>query len=103
MMPKLALFVRLEAKPGKEAEDVADPRTVDRIVQEGLARFGRIDTLINNAGIFIAKPLVDYTEEGYASILATNLGGFFRITKRVAAVMLKQGSGHIGSTPLRPA
>jgi NAD(P)-dependent dehydrogenase (short-subunit alcohol dehydrogenase family) len=77
------------------AGDVADPKTADRIVQEALARFGRIDTLINNAGIFIAKPFVDYTEEDYASILATNLGGFFRLTKRVAAEMLKQGSGHI--------
>src|SRR6478735_2636289 len=77
------------------AGDVADPKTADRIVQEALARFGRIDTLINNAGIFIAKPFVDYTEEDYASILAINLGGFFRLTKRVAAEMLKQGSGHI--------
>ena len=77
------------------AGDVADPRTAGRIVQEALARFGRIDTLINNAGIFIAKPFVDYTEEDYASILATNLGGFFRLTKRVVAEMLKQGSGHI--------
>jgi NAD(P)-dependent dehydrogenase (short-subunit alcohol dehydrogenase family) len=77
------------------AGDVADPKTADRIVQEALARFGRIDTLINNAGIFIAKPFIDYTEEDYASILATNLGGFFRLTKRVAAEMLQQGSGHI--------
>src|SRR5258707_13631191 len=88
-------------KPSKDSDvlaiagDVADPKTADRIVQDGLARFGRIDTLINNAGIFIAKPLVDYTEEDYASMLATNLGGFFRVTKRVAAEMLKQGSGHI--------
>ena len=77
------------------AGDVADPKTADRIVQQALARFGRIDTLINNAGIFIAKPFIDYTEEDYASILAINLGGFFRLTKRVAAEMLKQGSGHI--------
>ncbi|MGY3587015.1 NAD(P)-dependent dehydrogenase (short-subunit alcohol dehydrogenase family) [Bradyrhizobium sp. USDA 4341] len=77
------------------AGDVADPKTADRIVEEGLARFGRIDTLINNAGIFIAKPLINYTEEDYASVVAINLGGFFRVTKRVAAVMLEQGSGHI--------
>jgi NAD(P)-dependent dehydrogenase (short-subunit alcohol dehydrogenase family) len=77
------------------AGDVADPKTADRIVQEALARFGRIDTLINNAGIFIAKPFTEYTEEDFASILAINLGGFFRLTKRVAAEMLKQGSGHI--------
>src|ERR1700759_797428 len=88
-------------KPSKDSDvltiagDVADPKTADRIVQEGLARFGRIDTLINNAGIFAAKPLIEYTEEDYAAILAINLGGFFRITKRVAAEMLKQGSGHI--------
>jgi NAD(P)-dependent dehydrogenase (short-subunit alcohol dehydrogenase family) len=77
------------------AGDVADPKTADRIVEEGLARFGRIDTLINNAGTFIAKPLINYTEEDYASVVAINLGGFFRITKRIAAEMLKQGSGHI--------
>ena len=77
------------------AGDIADPATSDRIVSEGLARFGRIDTLINNAGIFISKPFVDYTEEDYAAIVATNLGGFFRLTKRVAAEMMKQGSGHI--------
>src|SRR5229473_1089047 len=77
------------------AGDVADPKTADRIVEEGLARFGRIDTLINNAGIFIAKPLVDYTDDDYASVVAINLGGFFRITRRIATEMLKQGSGHI--------
>jgi NAD(P)-dependent dehydrogenase (short-subunit alcohol dehydrogenase family) len=88
-------------KPSKDSDvltiagDVADPKTADRIVEEGLARFGRIDTLINNAGIFIAKPFIDYTEEDYASVLAINLGGFFRVTRRVAAEMLKQESGHI--------
>ena len=75
--------------------DITDPATAQRIVSQGLARFGRIDTLVNNAGIFIAKRFIDYTEEDYASILAINLGGFFRLTKRVAAEMLKQGSGHI--------
>jgi NAD(P)-dependent dehydrogenase (short-subunit alcohol dehydrogenase family) len=88
-------------KPSSDADvlniagDIADPATADRIVSEGLARFGCIDTLINNAGIFISKPFVDYTEVDYAAIVATNLGGFFRLTKRVVAVMLKQGSGHI--------
>ena len=57
--------------------------------------FGRIDTLVNNAGIFIAKPFTDYTDEDFASKIATNLAGFFHITQRAAAEMLKQGSGHI--------
>jgi NAD(P)-dependent dehydrogenase (short-subunit alcohol dehydrogenase family) len=77
------------------AGDIADPATAERIVDQGLARFGRIDTLVNNAGIFIAKPLVDYTDEDYTSAVGINLGGFFRLTKRVAVQMLKQGSGHI--------
>jgi NAD(P)-dependent dehydrogenase (short-subunit alcohol dehydrogenase family) len=77
------------------AGDVSDARIADRIVQEGLARFGRIDTLINNAGIFIAKPFVDYTEEDFAKIFAVNVVAFFRLTQRVVPQMLKQGSGHI--------
>ena len=77
------------------AGDIADPKTAQRIVSQGVERFGRIDTLINNAGIFIAKPFIDYTEEDYASILAINLGSFVRLTQLVAAEMLKQGSGHI--------
>jgi NAD(P)-dependent dehydrogenase (short-subunit alcohol dehydrogenase family) len=75
--------------------DIADPATAQRIIARGLDRFGRIDTLVNNAGIFIAKPLVDYTAEDYAAMIAINLGGFFHLTQRVAAQMLKQRSGHI--------
>ena len=75
--------------------DITDPATAQRIVSQGLARFGRIDTLVNNAGIFIAKPFADYSAEDYASVVAINLGSFFRLTQRVAAEMLKQGSGHI--------
>lgn len=77
------------------AGDVSDPATAKQIVSQALERFGRIDTLVNNAGIFIAKPFTDYSEQDYASILAVNLGSFFRLTKLVAAEMLKQGSGHI--------
>src|SRR5689334_16982834 len=77
------------------AGDVADPATAERVVSEALARFGRIDTLVNNAGIFIAKPFTDYTDEDYARILGINLNGFFHLTQRVAREMLKQGSGHI--------
>jgi NAD(P)-dependent dehydrogenase (short-subunit alcohol dehydrogenase family) len=75
--------------------DIADPRTAEHIVAQALQRFGRIDSLVNNAGIFVAKPFTSYTEEDYASIVAINLGSFFHVTRRVAAEMLKQGSGHI--------
>jgi hypothetical protein len=70
---RLSLITSRSIKPGKDSDvltiagDVADPKTADRIGQEGLARFGCIDTLINNAVIFIAKPLVDYTEEDFTS------------------------------------
>jgi NAD(P)-dependent dehydrogenase (short-subunit alcohol dehydrogenase family) len=75
--------------------DIADPKSAERIVTEALTRFGRIDSLVNNAGIFIAKPFTDYTDEDFASIVAINVGSFFHLTRRVAAEMLKQGSGHI--------
>jgi NAD(P)-dependent dehydrogenase (short-subunit alcohol dehydrogenase family) len=75
--------------------DVADPKTAERLVTQTIERFGRIDSLVNNAGIFIAKPFTDYTDEDYASIVSINLTGFFSLTRRVAAEMLKQGSGHI--------
>jgi NAD(P)-dependent dehydrogenase (short-subunit alcohol dehydrogenase family) len=75
--------------------DIGDPATAERIVKEAMSRFGRIDTLVNNAGIFIAKPFTDYTIDDFRAKIWTNLAGFFHITQRVAAEMLKQGSGHI--------
>ncbi|WP_394835973.1 SDR family oxidoreductase [Pendulispora rubella] len=75
--------------------DISDPRTAERVVREGLERFGRIDSLVNNAGVFLAKPFIEFTQEDYAHNLGTNVAGFFHITQRAAAEMLKQGSGHI--------
>jgi NAD(P)-dependent dehydrogenase (short-subunit alcohol dehydrogenase family) len=75
--------------------DVADPATAQRVVAQAIERFGRVDTLVNNAGIFIAKPFTAYSDEDYAKIVAINLGGFFNITRHAAAEMLKQKSGHI--------
>jgi len=77
------------------AGDVSDPATAQKIVAQALERFGRIDSLVNNAGIFVAKPFTDYSTEDYASVIALNLGSFFHLTKLAAAEMLKQGSGHI--------
>jgi NAD(P)-dependent dehydrogenase (short-subunit alcohol dehydrogenase family) len=77
------------------AGDVSQPTTADRIVTGALERFGRIDTLVNNAGAFIGKPFTDYTTEDYQLVVQVNLTGFFLVTQRVIAVMLKGGGGHI--------
>ena len=75
--------------------DVSEPGTTDRIISGALGRFGRIDTLVNNAGVFISKPFTDYTVDDYASVVGVNLTGFFWLTQRVIAEMLKRGSGHV--------
>jgi NAD(P)-dependent dehydrogenase (short-subunit alcohol dehydrogenase family) len=75
--------------------DVSKPETGERIVGEALEHFGRIDTLINNAGLFVSKPFTEYTADDYASVVGVNLTGFFWLTQRVIGEMLKQGSGHV--------
>jgi NAD(P)-dependent dehydrogenase (short-subunit alcohol dehydrogenase family) len=79
------------------AGDIGSPETAKRVVAEGLARFGRIDSLVNNAGIFIAKPFTQYTEADFASKVATNVAGFFHITRAAVEAMERQGSGHVVS------
>ncbi len=76
--------------------DIADRNTAERAISEGMARFGRIDTLVNNAGIFIGKPVLsEYTEADYRAIVGVNTTGFFYITQLAIAQMQKQGSGHV--------
>jgi NAD(P)-dependent dehydrogenase (short-subunit alcohol dehydrogenase family) len=75
--------------------DVADPDTAQRVVEETVERFGRIDTLINNAGIYIGKPFTDYTIEDFNALIAVNLAGFFHMTTRTIKHMLDQGRGHV--------
>lgn len=77
------------------AGDIGDPETGKRVVEAALDKFGRVNTLVNNAGIFIGKAFTDYTEEDYRLKLKTNLDGFFFTTQQVIPVMLKQGSGHV--------
>jgi NAD(P)-dependent dehydrogenase (short-subunit alcohol dehydrogenase family) len=75
--------------------DIAEAETAQRVVEQALDRFGRIDTLINNAGIFVGKPFTDYTSDDFIAMTAVNLAGFFHITQRAVRQMLDQGGGHV--------
>jgi NAD(P)-dependent dehydrogenase (short-subunit alcohol dehydrogenase family) len=75
--------------------DITEAETARRVVDQALGRFGRIDSLINNAGIYIGKAFTDYTLDDYTAIVAVNLTGFFHITQRVVRQMVTQGSGHV--------
>ncbi|MET0843723.1 MAG: SDR family oxidoreductase [Mycetocola sp.] len=77
------------------AGDISDPAVADAVVAAAMNSFGRVDTLVNNAGIFIAKPFLDYTIEDFNTALSVNLGGFFHITQKAVAQMSAQGSGHV--------
>ena len=75
--------------------DTSQAESAQRIIEETLDRFGRIDTLINNAGIFIGKPFLEYTDDDFATMTAVNLDGFFHLTQRVVRHMAEQGRGHV--------
>jgi NAD(P)-dependent dehydrogenase (short-subunit alcohol dehydrogenase family) len=75
--------------------DIADPATAERVISQGVERFGRIDTLINNAGQFLAKPFTEYTQDDFAGLVGVNLAGFFRISQLAIPHLLEQGGGHI--------
>ncbi|WP_321849542.1 SDR family NAD(P)-dependent oxidoreductase [Burkholderia diffusa] len=81
------------------AGDIGDPAVARRVVDAAIERFGRVDTLVNNAGIFIAKPFTQYTADDYAAITRVNLDGFFHITQRAIAAMQRNGNdgGHVVS------
>ena len=88
-------------KPSDDAEvltvegDIADPATGGRIIGAALERFGRIDTLVNNAGVVIARPFTDYTPADYALVIGVNLSGFFWVTQRAIAEMAIRYGGHV--------
>jgi NAD(P)-dependent dehydrogenase (short-subunit alcohol dehydrogenase family) len=75
--------------------DIAEPATADRIIGGAVARFGRVDTLINNAGVYLSKPFTDYTAADYALVTSVNLTGFFWLTQRAITAMLTGGGGHV--------
>lgn len=77
------------------AGDIALPATSKELFARAIAAFGKVDILLNNAGIFIAKPVADYSEADVDGIVATNLKGFFYPTQAAAAHMAGNRSGHI--------
>ncbi|BEU27594.1 SDR family oxidoreductase [Paraburkholderia sp. 22B1P] len=77
------------------AGDIGDRAVAQRVIAEGIARFGRIDTLVNNAGIYIGKPFTEHTSEDYAAVMDVNMRGFFYITQLAIAEMERHSSGHV--------
>ena len=88
-------------KPAADADivtvagDVGAADTAEHVFKAALERFGRVDTLVNNAGIFMAKPFTAYTQDDYASYISTNVTGFFNMTRQALELMSKQGHGHV--------
>ncbi|QXH74847.1 SDR family oxidoreductase [Pseudomonas atacamensis] len=77
------------------AGDIGDPATAQRVISEAITQFGRIDSLVNNAGIYIGKPFTENTIEDYNAVMNVNMAGFYHITKLAIAEMEKYGSGHV--------
>ena len=77
------------------AGSISDRAVAERVVATAIERFGRVDTLVNNAGIFVAKPFTDYTVEDFQRVLDVNLAGFFHVSQFAITQMLKQNRGHV--------
>ncbi len=75
--------------------DVADPETAASLTRTAVERFGSVDLLVNNAGIFLAKPFAESTVDDYQRLVATNLTGFLHVTQSAVRQMRTQASGHI--------
>ncbi|HEY2280854.1 MAG TPA: SDR family oxidoreductase [Streptosporangiaceae bacterium] len=75
--------------------DVTEPATADRVIGRAVERFGRVDTLVNNAGVYLSKPFTEYTAADYALMVGVNLTGFFLLTQRAITEMIKRNSGHV--------
>jgi NAD(P)-dependent dehydrogenase (short-subunit alcohol dehydrogenase family) len=75
--------------------DVSKKATAVKVAEAAIEHFGRIDLLVNNAGIFIPKPFSEYTEDDYNLVMNTNVASFFFMTQQVIPQMRKQNSGHV--------
>ena len=81
------------------AGDIADPTTTERLVSAAEARFGRIDTLINDAGVFCPKPFIFDTHDEYELVTSANVLGYFDIEQRAIAEMpAKDGGDHVSTS-----
>jgi len=75
--------------------DISEPATAERIIAAALEHFGQVDTLVNNAGVYVSKPFTDYSAADYALVTGVNLAGFFRVTQLAITEMLRRGRGHV--------
>jgi NAD(P)-dependent dehydrogenase (short-subunit alcohol dehydrogenase family) len=83
------------SEPGAGRRRRGRSGTAARVVETALSRFDRVDLLVNSAGIFVARPFLDHTDDDFARLVSTNLGGFFHMTRAALRPMVAQGSGHI--------
>jgi NAD(P)-dependent dehydrogenase (short-subunit alcohol dehydrogenase family) len=75
--------------------DIGDPKTAAKIAETAVSRFGRIDVLVNNAGVFIPKAFTEYTSEEFNTLVSTTLAGFLYVSQLSVKQMLRQKSGSI--------
>ncbi|TQR82740.1 SDR family oxidoreductase [Mycobacterium hodleri] len=76
--------------------DIGQPGVGAAVVDAAIARFGRVDTLVNNAGIFVSKPFTEYTDEDYEAVMGVNVRGFFEISRAaIRAMTSREGGGHL--------
>jgi NAD(P)-dependent dehydrogenase (short-subunit alcohol dehydrogenase family) len=77
------------------AGDITDPAVAERVIGGAVEKFGRVDTLVNKAGMFVAKPFTEYTEADFAAKISQSLAGFFHVSQGAVRQMLAQSGGHI--------
>ena len=73
--------------------DIGETATAKKVVETAVEKFGSIDAVVNNAGIFVAKPFVDYTADDFRSLVSTNIEGYIYVTQLAVKQMLAQKSG----------